>query len=116
MEFKDLAFDIAYWYGNDFVPLLGSPHFSYISENTHGLVFDPMDILVVSASYKMRQFRYTTLSFDALSYIYFPYSGDRPGYPKVERGAAASFSFGLFLNINPKLSIVPFAKKKFGRK
>jgi len=112
MDFKGLAFDIAYWHGDDFVPLLGSPHFSSISVNTPGLVFDPMDMLVVNASYKMRQFRHTTLSFDVLSYIYFPYSGDRPGYPKVERGAAASFSFGLNLKINPKINLLPFAKKK----
>lgn len=116
MEFKDLAFDIAYWHGDDFVPLLGSPHFSYISENTPGLVFDPMDMLVVNASYKMRQFRHTTLSFDVLSYIYFPYTGDRPGYPKVERGAAASFSFGFNLKINPIISLYPFAKNKTRRK
>ncbi|MBP5241343.1 MAG: hypothetical protein J6Z26_05500 [Bacteroidales bacterium] len=109
MDFKGLAFDIAYWHGDDFVPLLGSPHFSSISVNTPGLVFDPMDMLVVNASYKMRQFRHTTLTFDALSYIYFPYSGDRPGYPKVERGAAASFSFGFNLKINP---LQPLQRKK----
>lgn len=116
MDFKGLAFDIAYWHGDDFVPLLGSPHFSSVSENTPGLVFDPMDMLLVSASYKMRQFRYTTLSFDVLSYIYFPYTGDRPGYPKVERGAAASFSFGFNLKINPKISLYPFGKNKTRRK
>ena len=109
MDFKGLAFDIAYWHGDDFVPLLGSPHFSSISVNTPGLVFDPMDMLVVNASYQMRQFRYTTLTFDALSYIYFPYSGDRPGYTKVERGAAASFSFGFNLKINP---LQPLQRKK----
>lgn len=109
MDFKGLGFDFAYWHGDDFVPLLGSPHFSSISVNTPGLVFDPMDMLVVNASYKMRQFRYTTLSFDALSYIYFPYSGDRPGYTKVERGAAASFSFGFNLKINP---LQPLQRKK----
>jgi hypothetical protein len=109
MDFKGLAFDIAYWHGDDFVPLLGSPHFSSISVNTPGLVFDPMDMLVANASYKMRQFHYTTLTFDALSYIYFPYSGDRPGYPKVERGAAASFSFGFNLKINP---LQPLQRKK----
>lgn len=109
MDFKGLAIDIAYWHGDDFVPLLGSPHFSSISLNTPGLVFDPMDMLVVNASYKMRQFRYTTLSFDALSYIYFPYSGNRPGYTKVERGAAASFSFGFNLKINP---LQPLQRKK----
>ena len=109
MDFKGLAFDIAYWHGDDFVPLLGSPHFSSISVNTPRLVFDPMDMLVVNASYQMRQFRYTTLTFDALSYIYFPYSGDRPGYTKVERGAAASFSFGFNLKINP---LQPLQRKK----
>lgn len=98
--------DVAYWRGENFLPLLGSPHFSNYSVNTEGLVFDKMDMLCVKAEYNLKRiYHHTALSFEAMSYIYFPYTGDRPGYPKVERGATASFSFGINLKIDPYIRL-----------
>lgn len=103
-KFAGVSMDVAYWHGDNFVPLLGSPHFSNVSVKKTGLVFDPMDMLCASVGYELKKFRHTTLAVEGLTYIYFPYSGTFGDFTRIEKDGAASFAFGFFLKVNPKIA------------
>ena len=103
---KDFDFTLSYWDSEDFVSILGSPHFWNISTNTEGLVFDRMKMIHSKLEYNYKSFDRFVLGLMGEAYYYFPFTGDRPGYIKVIRGDAISFSFGIFLKINPKFRLL----------
>lgn len=99
-----LLAECSFWRGEAFIPLLGSPHYSNVSANTPGLTLDRMDVVTLHTAYTASRWsKLYSVMFAGLLYIYLPFSGDRPGYPKVERGVETSYTLGAYIHINPTL-------------
>lgn len=99
-----LLVECSFWRGEAFVPLLGSPHYSNVSANTPELTLDRMDVVTLHTAYTASQWsKLYSVRFAGVMYIYLPFSGDRPGYPKVERGVEMSYTLGAYIHINPTL-------------
>ena len=101
----DFKFHLAYWVSEDFITLLGSPHFGNMSAKKDDLVFDKMDMFVARVEYCYLKSRYFSFGVDGSYIRYFPYTGTFTDNTPLERGVSNSFSFGLYLNINPKVRV-----------
>lgn len=101
----DFKLHLAYWVSEDFITLLGSPHFGNMSAKKDDLVFDKMDMFVARVEYCYLKSRYFSFGVDGSYIRYFPYTGTFTDNTPLERGVSNSFSFGLYLNINPKVRV-----------
>jgi hypothetical protein len=108
LVYKDLKIKFAYYDSEDFVSLLGSPHFCNYSTNTPNLVFDRANQYYIRATYRYKIIK--GCDFD----VYFQMfkqnriTGERPGFSKVERDGFVSFSFGVLLNLNHSILLKQF--------
>ncbi|MFA6201216.1 MAG: hypothetical protein WC679_12510 [Bacteroidales bacterium] len=102
---KDFNINFSYWVSEDFVSIYGSPHFGNISTNTPNLVFDKMQMLLVQIDYSYKIYKDVSIGFEGNLIYYFPFTGDRVGYVKVVRNNVLSFSFGIYLKLNPRFKI-----------
>jgi hypothetical protein len=108
LVYKDLKIKFAYYDSEDFVSLLGSPHFCNYSTNTPDLVFDRANQYYIRATYRYKIIKGCDF------YAYFQMfkqnriTGDRPGFSKVERDGFVSFSFGVLLNLNHSILLKQF--------
>lgn len=108
LAYQKLKVKFAYYDSEDFVSLLGSPHFCNFSTNTPDLVFDRSNQFYVRATYSYDI--YNGCSFDAYFQLFRQnhLTGDRPGFDKVIRDGFTSFSFGIILNINHSILLKHF--------
>ena len=97
--------NMAYWVSENFISILGSPHYNNLSLKTPDMLFDKMDIFTANIDYCYLKSKYYSLGVELGMVHYFPYTGDRPGFPKIERGTATSFTFGVYMNINPRIKV-----------
>lgn len=105
IRIHDFQLDMGYFVGKDFISLLGSPHFGNISAKTPDMIFDKMDMFMVEIEYCYHKSKYFSFGIEGSFIHYFPYTSFRPEYGTMERKRANSFSFGLFLDINPRIRI-----------
>ena len=96
---------MGYFVGKDFISLLGSPHFNNISAKTPDMTFEKMDMFMAEIEYCYHKSKYFSFGIEGSIIHYFPYTSFRPEYGTMEREKSNSFSFGLFLNINPRIRI-----------
>lgn len=98
----------SYWYGKDFVPLLGSWHYSNLSANTAGLTFDRTRVITLQASWfwndpswpsKCRLLLYGTL------YHYLPSTGTFADGTTQEYGHRNQFSVGATVMFCPTIKL-----------
>jgi hypothetical protein len=101
----DFQLSMGYFVGKDFISLLGSPHFGNISVKTPDMTFDKMDMFIGEIEYCYLKSKYFSFGIEGSIIHYFPYTSFRPEYGTMERKRANSFSFGLFLDINPRIRI-----------
>ncbi len=105
IRIHDFQLDMGYFVGKDFISLLGSPHFGNISAKTPDMIFDKMDMFMAEIEYCYHKSKYFSFGIEGSFIHYFPYTSLRPEYGTMERKRANSFSFGLFLDINPRIRI-----------
>lgn len=108
LAYKQFKIKFAYYDSEDFVSLLGSPHFCNFSTNTPDLVFDRSNQFYIRGTY-----RYDICKgccFDAYFQLFRQnhLTGDRPGFEKVIRDGFTSFSFGIILNIDHSILLKRF--------
>ncbi|MGM9819360.1 MAG: hypothetical protein ACI3Z9_00965 [Candidatus Onthomorpha sp.] len=108
LAYKQFKIKFAYYDSEDFVSLLGSPHFCNFSTNTPDLVFDRSNQFYIRGTY-----RYDICKgccFDAYFQLFRQnhLTGDRPGFEKVIRDGFISFSFGIILNIDHSILLKRF--------
>lgn len=107
--YDDLRIKLGYYDSEDFVSLLGSPHFCNYSSNTPDLVFDRANQYYLRATYRYDITK--GCKFDAYLQIFKQnhITGDRPGFPKVIRDGFVSFSFGVILSIDHSILLKRFS-------
>ena len=92
----------SYWYGKDFVPLMGSWHFSNLSANTEGLTFDRTRVvtLKVGWDWSPSDGRCNFTLYGTL-YHYLPSTGTFADGTTREEGHRNQIAFGCALTFNP---------------
>ncbi len=108
LAYKQFKIKFAYYDSEDFVSLLGSPHFCNFSTNTPDLVFDRSNQFYIRGTYRYDICK--GCSFDAYFQMFRQnhLTGDRPGFEKVIRDGFTSFSFGIILNIDHSILLKRF--------
>lgn len=108
LAYKQFKIKFAYYDSEDFVSLLGSPHFCNFSTNTPDLVFDRSNQFYIRGTYRYDICK--GCSFDAYFQLFRQnhLTGDRPGFEKVIRDGFISFSFGIILNIDHSILLKRF--------
>ena len=99
---------VSYWHGKDFVPLLGSWHFSNLSANTAGLTFDRTRVVTLQASW-MKSFptwpSKCHLVIYGTLYHYLPSTGTYADGSTHEYGHRNQFSVGASLSFYPTIKL-----------
>ena len=102
----DVKFTFSYWLSKDFIALLGSPHFSNLSQRTPDMSFDEMDMFMIDMEYCYMKNKYFSFGVEGSYIHYFPYTFSRPEYGELSSPSGDAFAFGLFLRINPRIRIL----------
>lgn len=105
VSIHDFRLKMGYFVGKDFITLLGSPHFGNLSAKTPDMTFDKMDMFMAEIEYCYYRSKYFSFGIEGSVIHYFPYTSFRPEYGTMEHASSNQFSFGLFLNINPRIRI-----------
>ena len=96
----------SYWQGKDFVPLLGSWHYSNLSANTEGLTFDRTRVVTLQAKWEwpsaQKQYRFDL--YGAL-YHYLPSTGTFVDGTTKEYGHRNQVAFGAVLSFSPTIKL-----------
>jgi hypothetical protein len=101
MEFNESWLLLAsYWHGKDFVPLLGSWHFSNLSANSAGLTFDRTRVATLSVGWKWYP-PSCMLTLKGILYHYLPSTGTFADGTTQEYGHRNQFSVGVSFSFIP---------------
>ncbi len=99
----------SYWHGKDFVPLLGSWHFSNLSANTDGLIFDLTRVITLHAKWQwippQPLNKNCSLSFYGTLYHYLPSIGIMSDGSTRNYGHRNQLAFGASLSFYPSLRL-----------
>ena len=102
MEFNESWLLLAsYWHGKDFVPLLGSWHFSNLSANSAGLTFDRTRVATLSVGWKWYPLPSCGLTLKGILYHYLPSTGTFADGTTQEYGHRNQFSVGVTFSFIP---------------
>lgn len=104
------SFLASYWYGKDFVPLMGSWHFSNLSANTAGLTFDRTRVITLSARWKWSPFdkpghSSCFLTLHGTLYHYLPSTGTSADGATHEYDHRNQFTIGVAFNFAPTITL-----------
>lgn len=96
----------SYWYGKDFVPLLGSWHFSNLSANTEGLTFDRTRVLTLHASWAWKALSdsYNVQIYGTL-YHYLPSTGTLTDGTTRHYGHRNQVAVGASVSFSPTVKL-----------
>lgn len=94
----------SYWHGKDFVPLMGSWHFSNLSANTAGLTFDRTRVITLQASWTWMQWKYHLHIYGTL-YHYLPSTGTFADGTTKNYGHRNQFSVGAAILFYPTVKL-----------
>ncbi|MGX8713461.1 MAG: hypothetical protein ACSW8I_07245 [bacterium] len=95
------SFLASYWHGKDFVPLLGSWHFSNLSANTTGLTFDRTRVVTMDVRWRWNPIPCCGLTFHGTLYHYLPSTGTFTDGTTTDYGHRNQFSVGVAFNFCP---------------
>jgi hypothetical protein len=95
---------VNYWHGENFVPLLGSWHFSNLSANTDGLTFDRTRVLSLYADWKW-QFGNGDFFLYGTLYHYLPSTGTFADGSTKDYGHRNQFSVGAAILFYPTVKL-----------
>jgi len=100
-------FRVSYWHGKDFVPLMGSWHFSNLSANTAGLTFDRTRVITLHGARKWDfgdSRRHTCrLTLYAALYHYLPSTGTLADGTARDYGHRNQIAAGCVVGFNPSI-------------
>ena len=102
------SFLASYWHGKDFVPLLGSWHFSNLSANTPGLTFDRTRVITFQVGWNWSdgpEVSNYNLSLYGTLYHYLPSTGTFVDGTTQEYGHRNQFSVGASLSFYPTVRL-----------
>lgn len=106
--FNKWSFLASYWHGKDFVPLMGSWHFSNLSANTPGLTFDRTRVVTLQVGWNWPNNPEITsfnLTLYGTLYHYLPSTGTFADGTTKEYGHRNQFSFGAILSFKPTIKL-----------
>ena len=98
----------SYWYGKDFVPLLGSWHYSNLSANTPGLTFDRTRVVTLYADWNWSPNGYSHgcyLRFYGTSYHLLPSTGTFADGTTKDYGHRNQIAFGVKFQFYPTIRL-----------
>ncbi len=95
----------SYWHGKDFVPLLGSWHFSNLSANTAGLTFDLTRVATLSVGWRWNPLPSCGLTLKGILYHYLPSTGTFADGTTQEYGHRNQFSVGATVMFCPTIKL-----------
>ena len=107
---KNLKFELGYWLSRDYIPLLGNSLFGNISSKNEGFVFGDINMIFFDMEYKLWVDKNYCFGIDFQAYHTFPHTRKSNSLPLQYNNSATSYSFGLFLRLNPKIRIVKLDK------
>lgn len=99
---------VSYWYGKDFVPLMGSWHFSSLSANTAGLSFDRTQVVTMHAGWLWFPERWPQnchLTLYGTLYHYLPSTGTFADGTTKDYGHRNQIAFGATLSFYPTVKL-----------
>jgi hypothetical protein len=105
-RYRESGIMLGYWHGEGYIPILGSPLFSNVSANTDDLTIDRNRLLTLRLDYRWRRFKACEVTFEGELLHYFPWTGDRTGYGKLERDGRTLFGFGIHVKLNPSITLL----------
>lgn len=98
----------SYWHGKDFVPLMGSWHFSNLSANTAGLTFDRTRVITLQASWTWIPVlwpRNCHFSIYGTLYHYLPSTGTFADGTTKDYGHRTQIAFGAIFQFFPTVKL-----------
>ena len=98
----------SYWYGKDFVPLLGSWHYSNLSANTPGLTFDRTRVVTLYANWGWAPKEYSHgcyLRLYGALYHYLPSTGTFADGTTKDYGHRNQIAFGAIFQFYPTVKL-----------
>ncbi|MBP3762740.1 MAG: porin [Bacteroidales bacterium] len=107
LRYREAKLTANYWVGDDFFSLLGSDHFSNRSTNTPGMTIERNKMLTLAAAYTWKRFRSCTVSFEGDLIHYYPYVRHCPPYEGSLRDSRTLFGFGMHIQLNPSIRLLP---------
>ena len=105
-RYREAGLRLSYWHGEGFIPILGPPLFSNASANTESLTIDRNRLLTLRLDYRWRRFKACEVTFEGELLHYFPWTGDRTGYGKLERDGRTLYGFGIHVKLNPSITLL----------
>ena len=105
---KGWSFLASYWHGKDFVPLMGSWHFSNLSANTAGLTFDNTRVVTLQVGWNWSdgpEVSNYNLSLYGTLYHYLPSTGTFADGTTKDYGHRNQFSVGASLSFYPTVRL-----------
>ena len=94
----------SYWHGKDFVPLMGSWHFSNLSANTAGLTFDRTRVITLQAFWTWTPWACQLHVYGNL-YHYLPSTGTFADGSTKDYGHRNQFSVGAVILFYPTVKL-----------
>ncbi|WP_455586441.1 hypothetical protein [Bacteroides sp.] len=108
VDLKDFRVTGGYFTAKDFISLLGIPYFGAVSTKNEGAVYDDPQTCFMSVEYSRSFGKHYAFGAKADLYYSFPGTMTMADGTMVDSGTATSFSFGVFLRVNPSFLIKKF--------
>ncbi len=100
------SFVASYWHGKNFVPLLGSWHYSNLSANTPGLTFDHTRVVTLLANWKWKPLASGGhLNIYGTIYHYLPSTGTFADGTTKDYGHRNQIAFGAIFQFYPTVKL-----------
>lgn len=111
MQLQNFNLSASYWYGRDFVPILGSPFYGTLSVKEEGMYFRNPQMLHFGADYAVPLGK--GFAFGVQAEVYYYLSGRRIALNTGQVQDAAfgdntNFGLGVYLRVNPSFLIKQF--------
>ena len=104
---KHWTLSASYWHGKNFVPLLGSWHYSNLSANTSGLTFDRTRVITLYANWGYDKLFSDgcSLSLYGVLYHYLPSTGTFADGTTKDYGHRTQIAFGAIFQFFPTVKL-----------
>ena len=97
-----------YFIAKDFISLLGIPFFGAVSTKNEGAYYDDPQTYFLSVEYSRSFGKHYALGAKADVYQSIPGTMTKADGEMINPGSSTSFSFGVFLRVNPSFLIKKF--------
>lgn len=102
LKWRDVALELNYWDGENFIPLMGCAHYSSKSINNDDITFNRFQNLTAKIDYTWRKFRMCEVVTEGEIIHYLPYTQHEAGISE-EKDHATMVAFGVHVKLNPTI-------------